>query len=55
MVIEGDDVLLYCYFSKIENYSYRIRSSNEVQFAISVVQAYNSNNFVRFFKLVRLV
>ena len=39
--------------SKIEGYSQSVRQSKEVMFAISVVQAMESNNFVRFFKLIR--
>lgn len=45
-------ILIYC--SKVEQYSGSIRQSSEVQFAISVVQCVDSNNFVRFFKLVKL-
>lgn len=45
-------ILIFC--SKVEEYSDSIRRSSEVQFAISVVQCVDSNNFVRFFKLVKL-
>ncbi|XP_019850266.1 PREDICTED: germinal-center associated nuclear protein-like isoform X2 [Amphimedon queenslandica] len=51
------DILLHLMdgnvFNKVEQYNQSIRRSSEVQFAISVVQSVDSNNFVRFFKLVK--
>ena len=37
----------------VEQYSEHVCRSEEVKFAIAVVQALDSNNFVRFFKLVK--
>ena len=50
----NNNITYYCHrYSKIENYDDKVRNSPEVRFAIQVVQAMESNNFVRFFKLVR--
>ena len=55
MVLFINNNIRYYYhrYSKIENYDDKVRNSSEVRFAIHVVQAIESNNFVRFFKLVR--
>ena len=39
--------------SKVEQYSDQVHGCAEVRFAIAAAQAVDSNNFVRFFKLVR--
>ena len=44
--------LLYS-FSLVEQYSPAIRQSNFVRFAVDIALAFSSNNYAKFFKLVR--
>ena len=47
--------LFFCSFRQVMCYRPEVRQSPEVKFATKVFNALNSNNFVRFFKLVRWV
>lgn len=53
----GYDVLLHLtsgdVLNRLAKYSDAVRNMPPVQFAIKAVHAVTSNNFVRFFKLVR--
>ena len=49
------NVKLLCYstFRKAMRYRLEVRNSREVKFALEVFSSLNSNNFVRFFKLLK--
>ena len=47
--------IVYLSFSLVEIYSPRVRQQPAVRFAVEVALALDSNNFVRFFKMFRLV
>ena len=40
-------------YSIVEQYSPTIRQSNSVRFAVDIALAFSSNNYAKFFKLVR--
>ena len=52
-MLRGGQCASPCRCSLVEQYSDEVRSSPEVRFAVGVALAIDSNNFVKFFKLVR--
>jgi len=46
-------ICLFCLHREVQQFRPEVRNSPEVRFAVQAFAALNSNNFVRFFKLVQ--
>ena len=46
-------VYVLSHYSTVEKYSHTVRQSNFVRFAIDIALAFSSNNYAKFFKLIR--